>query len=281
MNNKKQQEIIKRVLSINVLVLFSQFTIASLSGSLSVTGDAFHALSDVIALAIALSTTIMLSKQPDEKLTFGLYKAEFLMTMVNCIIIFSSAIFIIYQAIEKILYGKHEPSGKWMIIASLIGILANAISAFLMKAQSEKSMIMKSAYVEVLADFASSATLLLAGVLVLFYKILWADILFAIIISLWIVFRSYKLLKETLSFVLDAVPHHINLDEVKQEILKVAGIQSLHQLHIWAVHDGQTSLSVHLVILKDYKHQQTRQEVEKLLQEKFSILYTTIQTEKD
>jgi cobalt-zinc-cadmium efflux system protein len=56
------------------------------------------------------------------------------------------------------------------------------------------------------------------------------------------------LLRESTDILLEAVPGHIALDDVRRRMLDVTGVQDVHDLHVWTVTSGVVAMSVHAVV---------------------------------
>lgn len=82
-------------------------------------------------------------------------------------------------------------------------------------------------------------------VLIYFTGWVWVDPLVAVAIGLWVLPRTWKLLKESLNVLLEGVPQGLELDEIAQALLAIPGVSELHDLHVWALSSGKNSLTAH------------------------------------
>lgn len=138
---------------------------------------------------------------------------------------------------------------------------------------------MKGAYLEVWADALGSVGVIIAGVIIHFTGWTWVDASVAVAIGLWVLPRTWKLLRESFNILLEGVPSDIALDEIEQALLAVPGVQGIHDLHVWALSSGKNSLTVHAVIDPGAREQQVLQAAARMLEQRFELRHTTIQVE--
>jgi cobalt-zinc-cadmium efflux system protein len=265
------------------LLLTGSFLIAEViggivTGSLALISDAAHMLTDVTALIIAL-IAIRVGKRPaDTRRTFGYYRFEILAAAFNAALLFGVAFYIIFEAYQRLKQPPEIYSMGMLIIAS-IGLLVNLISMYLLSTDKDKSLNLKSAYLEVWSDMLGSVGVIIAAILIRIFGWGWVDSAIAVLIGLWVLPRTWILLKETINILLEGVPADIDLDKVRKKILSIKGIADVHDLHVWAITNDRISLTAHLVIETKFNHELIREEVQALLRNQFNISHTTLQAE--
>lgn len=249
-----------------------------LTGSLALISDAAHMLTDVTALIIAL-IAIRVSKRPaDARRTFGYYRFEILAAAFNAALLFVVALYIIYEAYQRLKQPPEIYSTGMLIIASL-GLLINLASMYLLSRDQDKNLNLKSAYLEVWSDMLGSVGVIIAALLIRFTDWSWVDSAIAVLIGLWVLPRTWILLKETINILLEGVPAGIDFNQIKSRIMSIKGILDVHDLHIWAITSDKISLTAHLVIDSRFKEELVRDEVQLLLLNQFKISHTTLQIE--
>jgi cobalt-zinc-cadmium efflux system protein len=149
----------------------------------------------------------------------------------------------------------------------------------ILAAGAESSLNVKGAYLEVWADMLGSLGVLIAGVVIYFTRWMWVDTLVAVAIGLWVLPRTWKLLKESLNILLEGVPLDIALDDIHRALLAVPGVQAIHDLHVWALSSGRNSLTVHVVLAPGAAEQEVLRAAARMLEERFRLTHTTIQVE--
>ena len=266
------------------LILTATFLIAEvvggiITGSLALLSDAAHMLTDVTALGISL-VAIWIGKRPsDASRTFGYYRFEILAATFNTILLFMVAIYILYEAYQRLNHPTDIHSIGMLVIAS-IGLVINLLSMRLLTIGKDKSLNIKSAYLEVWSDMLGSLGVIIGALIIRFFGWTWIDSVIAILIGLWVLPRTWILLKESINILLEGVPDGINLKKLESAMQKIEGILNIHELHVWAISSDKISLTAHIVIDPSYDCEQVLPELRKLLAEQFGISHTTLQHER-
>lgn len=265
------------------LILTASFFFVELVGgfltaSLALISDAAHMMTDVAALIIAL-VAIHIGKRPvDNVRTFGYYRFEILAAAFNTILLFLVAIYIVFEACQRL---KHPPEvhSQGMLIIATFGLIVNFISMRLLMRGKEKSLNIKSAYLEVWSDMLGSAGVIVAALVIWVTSWVWVDSLIAILIAFWILPRAWILLKESVNILLEGVPKGIDLKTIQECILQVSGVRSIHELHVWGITNDRISLTAHVVTDKKNDCEKILLHVRELLASQFGIFHTTLQHE--
>jgi len=248
--------------------------------SLALLSDAAHMMTDVVALAIALMAVRFGRKPADERRTFGYKRFEVLAAAFNAILLFLVAIYVFVEAIDR--FRNPEPTGSTgMFIVAVLGLLVNFASMKMLAAGRDESFNVKGAYLEVWADMLGSVGVILGAVAISLTGWTWVDPLVAVIIAVWVLPRTWILLRDTTNVLLEGVPGNLKLDDVRHAITEISGVLSVHDLHLWSMSGDEASLTAHLVLGEDADPIELRQMVEELLAEQFDIRHTTIQVERE
>lgn len=250
-----------------------------ISSSLALLSDAAHLFTDAAALIISIIAMRLGRREADKKRTFGYYRLEILAAAFNAVILFLVACFIFYEAYERFLvpYKVHAAS---MLIVAAVGLTVNFISVCLLRSASKESLNIKSAYLDAQADLVSSLGVIFTALLIKNTGWQHLDSLMAIAIALWILPRTWTLLKECINILLEGVPEGIELSEINHALMALPGVKDVHDVHVWALTTGKISLTAHLVVEKTIQNEYPLLETAtKLLEEKFNITHSTIQIE--
>lgn len=266
------------------LLLTSAFLIAEvagglITGSLALLSDAAHMFTDITALAIALVAIKIGSRQADNKRTFGYYRFEILSAAFNTILLFLVAIYILYEAYQRL---NHPPEihSTGMLVIAAIGLVVNLISMKLLTSGKEKSLNMKSAYLEVWSDMLGSIGVIIGALIIRFTGWSWVDSAIAVLIGLWVLPRTWVVLKAGLNVLLEGVPEGIDLNQLRESASKVAGILEIHDLHVWAISSDKVSLTAHVIIDAAYDEQVVLTKLREILLSQFGISHVTLQHEQ-
>ena len=215
--------------------------------SLALLSDAAHMFTDTAALAIAL-LAIRISKRPaDKKRTFGYHRFEILAATFNAMLLLVVAAYILWEAWLRI-KAPAEIQSNLMLGIAVIGLAVNLISMKVLRSGQDASLNVKGAYLEVWADMIGSIGVIVGAGLIKFTGWAWIDSAVAILIGLWVVPRTMTLLKSSINVLLDGVPEDIDVEKVEATLRGVPGVKSFHDLHVWSVTSGKSTLTVHLVV---------------------------------
>lgn len=265
------------------LVLTSVYMIAEAAGgwltnSLALIADAGHMLADVAAMSLTLAAIWFASRPATARKTFGYYRLEILAAFVNGIALVLLSFLVIYEAIER---WSSPPAidGLSVGIIAFGGLVVNIISAKLLHGGHEHDLNMRGAWLHVMGDLLGSVAALTAGVLIYAFGWLWADPVTSILISLIIVFSSWRLISASVNVLLEGTPAHIDLAAVESTILETDGVDGVHDLHVWTISSGIDALSAHISHFDSVTHSELLVRVRTRLHQRFGIDHLTIQME--
>ena len=225
------------------LALTSTFLLVELVGgiltkSLALISDAAHMFTDTAALAIALAA-IQIAKRPvDKTRTFGYYRFEILAAAFNALLLFGVALYILYEAYQR-LQSPPEIQPTGMLVIATFGLVVNLVSMRVLSGGKEHSLNVKGAYLEVWSDLLGSLGVIVGAVIIRFTGWTWVDSAVAVLIGLWVLPRTWILLKSSLNILLEGVPEDIDIDKVEELLLSVNGVKSIHDLHVWSAPTAQ------------------------------------------
>ncbi len=261
--------------------MFIEFFGGLFTKSLTLLADSGHMLSDVSSLALSLIAMWFATRPPSSTKTYGFYRFEILAALFNGVTLFVIAGIIIREAYGRFFNPPTVASGSMMII-SIIGLLANAISAWslMKKGDVKENVNLRSAYLHVLGDALGSVGAIVAGLLMLFFGWYIADPIISVVVALLILKSAWEILKQTVHILMEGVPTSFDLGEVKVTLEEINGVVNVHDLHVWTITSALNLLSCHILI-DDYKStQEVLQDAIRKIEEKFHIKHSTIQIEK-
>lgn len=238
----------KMIVALTVLVVFLvvEATVALAIGSLGLLADAGHMLTDVIGMSMGLIALVLARKgSAAAARTFGWHRAEVLTAIANAVLLLGVAAFIMYEAISRIGDAPEIP-GLPLILTAAAGLAANIVVMMLIRGDAKDSLAVRGAYMEVLADAVGSVGVLVGGVLMLVFGWTWVDIVVGVLISLWVVPRAIKLAGSALRILTQASPADIDVDALTGDLSALPGVTGVHDLHVWTLTTGMDVATVHL-----------------------------------
>lgn len=267
-----------------VLALTGAFLVVEIVGgvltnSLALLSDAAHMFTDVMALAIAIAA-MRLSRLPaDRKRTFGYHRFEILAAAFNATLLFFVALYILYEAYQRWITPPSIESLGMLAIA-VVGLAVNLAGMRLLSSDARSNLNVKGAYLEVWADALGSVGVIIAALIVTFTGWTRADPVVAVLIALWVLPRTWKLLKQSVNVLLEGVPEGMDLSAIDGRLRAVSGVRDVHDLHIWAIGSGKASLTAHLILDEAQADvQRVLNNANELLRREFGLTHTTLQAE--
>jgi cobalt-zinc-cadmium efflux system protein len=217
------------------------------SGSLALLADAGHMLTDVGALGLSLLTAWIAQRPADESKTYGYLRWEILAALVNGAALIGIAIWIVVEAVHRLRAPAPVESGILMAVAAG-GFLVNLVALRILHGAHEHSLNTRGAYLHVLSDLLGSVAALGAGAVI--YLTGWTPIdpILSVALSLLILHGAWRLVRESTDILLEAVPRHVSMAEVRDRMLAVPGVEAVHDLHVWTVTSGMVAMSGHAVV---------------------------------
>ena len=265
-------------LSLTSVFLVAELVGAFLFDSLALLSDAAHMFTDSAALAIALAAVKIGQRPPDDKRTFGYRRFEILAAAFNAILLFAVAGYVLIEGIGRFFDPKPVESVGMLTVAT-IGLVVNLISMRVLAGGKDDSLNVKGAYLEVWADMLGSLGVLAAAVAIYLTGYNWIDPIVAIGIGLWVLPRTWVLLRDTTHILLQGVPRGFDLKAIRAAINEAAGVAGVHDLHLWSVAGDDASLTAHVALADGADAEATRRALAEMLESRFAIHHATIQTE--
>lgn len=249
-----------------------------LANSLALMADAGHMLNDVAALALTYFALWFSRRPATAAKTFGYLRMEILAALVNgaTLIIIAGVIF--WHAYERFLQPP-AVEGTLMLVVATGGLLVNVIAAFLLHSSSGHNLNMRGAYLHVLGDLLGSVGAITAAVVILLTGWHVADPLISVFVALLILVGAWRLVRESVDILLEAVPKHIDMGALHRAIRELPGVDEVHDLHVWTLTSGYLAMSGHVVIHDPARYKDTQEEVHHLMHDRFGISHVTVQVE--
>jgi cobalt-zinc-cadmium efflux system protein len=254
-----------------------------LTGSLALLSDAVHILTDIAALCLGMLTLWISTRPASSAKSYGYLRAEILGALLNGLFLWVLVVFIWIEAFER-LRNPRPVSGLGVMAIALVGIGVNTFSAWMTSdapGGHQHGMAMRAAFVHVISDLIGSIGVLASGALSYFTGWMQADPAVSILIGVLVLYGSWGLVREGVDILMESVPRHIDLDEMRTDLLAVSGTEEVHDLHVWCLTTRQIALSAHAVVAADADRDRVLAEMCHLLQTKFDIHHLTLQLECD
>lgn len=273
--NKKRLSV---VLGLTTTYLVAEVVGGLLTGSLALLADAGHMLTDVAGLALALIAIRFAESPATPERTYGYYRVEILAALTNAIILIGISFYILYEAYERFRNPPEVQSGAMLAVAA-VGLAVNIVGIYLLRSASEESLNMKGAYFEVLSDMLTSIGVIVAAIIMLTTGWYYADPLISAGIGLFILPRTWMLLRDVVGVLLEGTPADVNLTALREAMTGISGVANVHDLHVWSLTSGVNAMSTHVVMADGAASDKLLERIRQLVTSDFPIAHVTIQIE--
>ena len=246
--------------------------------SIAIVSDAVHDLGDSLSLGTSWYLDKKSKKGSNSKFSYGYRRFSLLGALINSLVLIGGSIYVIYEAVGRILNPEHSDA-KGMIIFAVIGVVVNGYAAY--KLSSGKTLNEKVVSWHLMEDVLGWVAVLIVAIVLLFKDIHYLDPALSLLITLYILYNVIKRLKETLFIFLQGVPKDLDIEKIKSGLLKIEKVKSIHHTHIWS-QEGEHHVFTSHVILEEIEsfEQQNRakKEIKEYL-EKYDFEHFTIELE--
>ena len=271
-------------LCLTATIMVVQVVGALLTGSLALLADAAHMFTDASALVIALIAAAVAARPADDRRTFGYQRAEVFGALINAIILILLAGWVGFEAVGRLIDpGEVEVAGPLMLAVAVVGLLANAISMWLLSRAQRTSINVRGAYLEVMGDLIGSAAVIVAAIVIVATGWMPADAIASMFIAILIIPRAISLLREVFSVLSESAPKGMAVADIRSHLLGYDGVVGVHDVHVWQLTRGAPVFSAHVLvdpaILADGRSTRLLSEMQGCLAEHFDVEHSTFQIE--
>jgi cobalt-zinc-cadmium efflux system protein len=233
-------------LGLNLLITLLQVAGGILANSLGLLSDAAHNLSDVVALGLSLWAVRLGRRPATPRRTFAYKRAEILVAMFNSAVLVAISIFIIVEAVRRML-APQSVEGLYVVGFAAAGLVVNGVAALLLRSHGG-DLNLRSAFLHLLGDAVTSLGVMLSGLIV--YLTGWnsADPIVSVLVSVWIGREAVSIVKKTVNVLMEGTPENLEFADVDQAMLAMPGVKGVHDLHIWSISSSDQALSAHVVV---------------------------------
>jgi len=268
------------VFGITSAFLLVEAAVGLWTGSLALLADATHMLVDAGGVLLSLLAVWFAERPATPAKTYGYYRVEILAALVNGVVLCVMAVAILVATYERIWQPPAVPGGPILLVATL-GLAVNLVGLRLLRGGAGESLNVRGAYLEVLGDAVSSALVIVAGLIILFTGWTLADVIAGALIALFILPRTWALLRQAVNVLLEGAPPHLDVTEIEDALRSAPSVRRVHDLHVWTLTSGREAMSAHVVVEAGAPADRILEELHLILHARFGIDHTTIQIETE
>lgn len=278
---KNKQKNLFIAIVLNVLITVAQVIGGIISGSLALLSDALHNFSDVVSLVISYIASFFSHKEASQNKTFGYKRAEIIAAFINACTLLVIAFFLIVEAIER--FFKPEIIDATLVIwLSIVAIVGNGISVWILHADSQNNMNIRSSYLHLLTDLLGSFAVLIGGLLMYYYELYWVDGVLTFMIAIYLLIVGFQLAKKAFKILMLFTPQNINVKQLVNQVNDLPKVKHMHHVHIWQLNDDEVHLEAHIdfdedILLSEFDD--ILIQIEAIAVEEYGINHINIQPE--
>lgn len=282
MTTQLLQNKLKIFIGLSIFIFALELIGGWFTNSLALLSDAGHVLIDVLALVLAYIGTVFAQRAANKQFTYGYRRAEIFSALINSVILIAVTIYIAYESYNRFVSPEPIKSGG-MLVISIIGLVANMYVLVKMHRDEKENMNIKGAYLHVLTDTLSSIGVIIAAILIMVTGNYLFDPLISIVIAIIILASSLRLMRDAGKILMEATPEGIDIAHVQNDMVAIAGVKDVHDLHVWSISSELKACSAHVFLDANTTAEANKiiKNINHLLEEKYHITHTTIQSECD
>lgn len=246
--------------------------------STALLADAAHNMGDVLGLAAAWAATVLAKRAVTQRRTYGLRRTTIFAALANGGLVLFAIGGVVWEAVQR-LDAPPAVDGVIVAIVAAIGVVLNALAALMFAKGRKGDINIRGAFLHLVADAAVSAGVVVSGIIVWRTGWAWIDPVASLVVSVIILRGTWRLVREAMDLLLDAVPPHIDPVAVEQYLAALPHVTGVHDLHIWSMSTTEVAMTAHLVAPWEKCSPRMLADVAKDMEHKFKIGHCTIQLE--
>ena len=272
----------RRALLVTLLLnggfLVVELLVGLATNSLALLSDAVHMLGDVGALGLALGAAQLARRPADDRMTFGLVRAETLGAFINGLAMVGACAYIVYEAVERATSGPPEVPGLPILVVGAIGLAINLASAWVLWRSHRDSLNIRGALIHMVADALGSLGAVVAALFVMAGQPI-ADPIASLVIVALVAYGTWAILRDSGRVLLQLPPRGLDVDRLRVALGGVVGVAGVHDLHVWTLDGVNVILTAHLTTAVDADPSAVRRAAAAALHDDHGIAHATLQIE--
>lgn len=264
-----------------VTFLVVQVVVGVVTGSLALLSDAGHMATDALGLGMAIAAIQAASRgRVNPQRTFGLYRLEILAALLNAILLFAVAGYVLFEALGRVGDGRDVASAP-VLVVGVIGLFINVIAFLLLRAGAKESLNMRGAYLEVVSDTLGSMGVIVAAIVWGITGWTWVDPVIGAVIGVFILPRAWRLGHEALLVLVQAAPARLDIRALQRELATISGVVDVHDVHVWTLTSEMDVATAHLMVAVGTDSHAVLDQARQMLADQHGITHATLQVEPE
>lgn len=265
---------------VNLLLTVAQLIGGVLAGSLALMADALHNLSDASSLVVALVARRIAVKPADDQQTFGYRRAEVVAALINLTVLLVIGAYLVLQGVLRLL-DPQVVTGWLVVLVATVALVVDVITVLLTRPMAENNLNMRAALLHNLADALTSVGVIIAGLLIMWFDFHLADVLVTFLVAGFVLYHAGHDIRRVIAILMNGSPSHLDVKQVSAVVENLAGVDSLHHVHLWSLDEWDYSFDAHVVVAAELPTdlEPVRLAIKQRLAEEFGIHHSTLEFE--
>ena len=264
-----------------VAFLAVQVVVGVVTGSLALLSDAGHMATDALGLGMAIAAIQAASRgRANPQRTFGLYRLEILAALLNAVLLFAVAGYVLFEAVGRI-GDARDIASLPVLVVGVIGLVINVIAFLLLRAGAKESLNIRGAYLEVVSDTLGSFGVIVAAIVWGITGWTWVDPVIGAVIGVFILPRAWRLGREALLVLVQAAPARLDIPALQRELATISGVVDVHDVHVWTLTSEMEVATAHLMVSVGTDSHAVLDQARQLLADQHGITHATLQVEPE
>ncbi|MDQ1736296.1 MAG: cobalt-zinc-cadmium efflux system protein [Pseudonocardiales bacterium] len=266
--------------SLSVIVAFmsGEVVVGLMSGSLALIADAGHMLTDAAALGLAIAASKIAQRPAKGSYTYGFTRIDAVSAQANGITLLILAAWFCVQAVQR-LFSPPDVEGVPVIVVALIGVVVNLVAMALAGRANQASLNVRGALAHVVNDLWAFAATAIAGAIIVATGWARADAVASLVVAALMVYSGFGLIRASGRVFLEAAPVGVDPRSVGADMAAVAGVNEVHDLHVWDLGGSEPALSAHVVVSSEFDCHDVAASVRSVLEQRHHISHATLQAD--
>ncbi len=277
-----EQTISRLALSLGLTALFVILEAAAglFANSLALLTDAAHNFTDVIALGLSWYAVRLTTRPSNSQKTYGYHRAGILVALANSTTLVLISLGVFYEAFQRFKTPAEIKSGV-LVVVGLIAVVVNLVTALLVRRGSEHDLNLRSVFLHLMADVASTIGAVIAGIIIYFTHANWLDPFVSVLIGFLILYNAWGILRETVGILLESSPRDVDMEAMVNDIKQVRGVLGVHDLHVWSLAQNLRTMSAHILTddLPISEGADIQRQINEIVFHRYHIAHATLQLE--
>lgn len=263
-----------------VALAATEFVAGSLGHSMALLSDAVHNLTDLPTIAISWLAARWSVKPPTPEKTYGYHRSGILAAFVNALILILVAVYILFEAVERLRRPVVVHTGLMLWIAIVALCVNGGITLALVR--SRRDLNLRSILIHNFGDALSNVAILFGALVIRWTGAHWVDPAIGLAIGILVLWSAAGIFRESSHILLEGLPRNLQLEDVARAVLEIPNVEEVHDIHIWTIGADLHALSCHVRIPDMHMEdcEKLLRRIRERLAERFQISHSTIQFER-